>query len=139
ADRVAREDEKVLANDRLLRRTDGFALELWDVHGLWGGESVRVHADGRVEGISVDRGVQVRHFKGTVEKGRVAGILKKAAELGTFDLKPKRQNGIPDEARPILGVQATIDGATYSRSVALWEGEVRETPAFRQVRQELQA
>jgi hypothetical protein len=142
-ERIAQEDAEFLTQKRLLGLTAGFALELNDIQGLWGGKAVRVHADGRVEGVSVrppkqgERGMQVRHFKGTVQKNRVVEILKAAAELGTFDLRPKRATGIPDEVRPVLEIQATFSGVIYSRSIAMWGGEAQETAAFQQVRKAL--
>ncbi len=57
----------------------------------------------------------------------------------TFDLDPKRKTGVPDEVMPILVLKAGVEGSTYVRRIALWDGEARETPAFQSVRQALHA
>ena len=147
ARRIAKQDEEFLTKERLAAGIDsgapGLALELRDVQGLWGGRSLRLHSDGVVEGVSVDvprqgqSGMQVRHFKAGVGKDRAAAILKSCVETGTLELKPTQRYGIPDEAFPHLQLRATIDGATYSRSVGMWEGQVPEHPAFGKVRKAL--
>ncbi|MBI3858420.1 MAG: hypothetical protein HY293_22275 [Planctomycetes bacterium] len=146
ADRISSLDTEFLSKERLgtLAGAGGFVLELRDIQGLWGGTSLRVHSDGLVEGVKVrppqppEQGMQVRHFKGRIDKARAARILGDCATWGTFDLRPRRKTGIPDEAYPMLTLKAAIDGAVYSRVTAFWEGEARETPAFQKVRKALQ-
>ena len=141
--RITRQDEEFLTKDRLSKLTEALVLELHDIQGLWGGKSLRLHSDGLVEGVAVDvpkagqAGMQVRHFKGTLAKDRAAAILKECVQSGTFELQPERRHGIPDEAHPALEIRATVDGATYARSVGMWEGQVREHPAFAQARKAL--
>ena len=146
-DRIVKEDEGVLSKDRLTRLIDGgtadLALVLHDIQGPRGGKSLRLRADGSVEGVALvppgqrQQGLQVCHFKGGVEKTRAAAILKSCVESGALDVKPERRHGIPEESLPALEIRATIDGATYSRSVSMWEGQVRDHPAFGKVRQAL--
>jgi hypothetical protein len=81
--------------------------------------------------------MQIRYMRGSVAKDRAAAILKDCVESGTFDLQSERRHGIPDEAHPALEIRATVDGATYSRSIGMWEGQVREHPAFGKVRKAL--
>jgi hypothetical protein len=145
--RIAKEDEEFLTKERLAKLIDAgeakLVLELRDIQGLWGGRSVRIRSDGGVEGVHVDvpkqgqSGMQIRYMRGSVAKDRAAAILKDCVESGTFDLQSERRHGIPDEAHPALEIRATVDGATYSRSIGMWEGQVREHPAFGKVRKAL--
>jgi hypothetical protein len=145
--RIAKQDEEFLTKERLSKLIDAgeanLILELRDIQGLWGGKSVRIHSDGVVEGVTVgvpkqgQSGMQVQHFKGSVARDRAIAILKDCIESGTLDLKPPQRFGIPDEAFPRLEIRATVDGATYSRSVGMWEGQVVEHPAFSKVRKAL--
>lgn len=145
--RIAKEDEEFLTKERMSTLIHAgeakFVLELRDIQGLWGGKSVRIHSTGAVEGVTVDvpkqgqSGMQVQHVGGNVAKDRVVAILRDCVESGTFDLKPERRYGIPDEAHPTLEIRATVDGATYSRSMGMWEGQVRDHPAFGKVRKAL--
>jgi len=141
--KITKQDEEFLTKERLSKSTDSLVLELHDIQGLWGGKSLRLHSDGSVEGVTVDvpkagqAGMQVRHFKGGMAKDRAVALLKDCIESGTLDLRPERRYGIPDEAHPVLEIRATVDGATYSRSVGMWEGQVRDHPAFSKVRKAL--
>jgi len=145
--RITTEDEEFLTKERMSKLVvagaAGLVLELRDIQGLWGGTSLRVHSDGIVEGVTVDvprqgrSGMQVRHFNGNIAKDRAAGILKSCVESGALELKPSKRFGIPDEAFPQVQITAQVDGATYSRSVGMWEGQVGEHPAFGKLRKAL--
>jgi len=142
--RIAKQDEEFLTKERMSSLIDaGLVLELRDIQGLWGGTSLRLRSDGVVEGVTADvprqgrSGMQVRHFKATLPKDRAAAILKSCVESGAIEIQPAKRFGIPDEAFPHLQVTATVDGATYSRSVGMWEGQVGEHPAFGKVRKAL--
>jgi hypothetical protein len=56
---------------------------------------------------------------------------------GVFDIQEKRRTGIPDEVRPTFTLKAVFKGEVYSRAIALWGGEAKETPAFEKVRRAL--
>jgi hypothetical protein len=145
--RIAKQDEEFLTKERLSKLIDvgeaKLVLELRDIQGLWGGKSVRIHSDGIVEGVTVgvprqgQSGMQVQHFKGSVPKDRAVAILKECVESGTLELQPPQRFGVPDEAFPRLVIRATVDGATYARSVGMWEGQVVQHPAFGEVRKAL--
>jgi len=145
-ERIRSEDAAFLKDDTLtslVRENKGnLHLELWDIQGMWGGMAIRLGGDGRVHGVSLgpkpgESGLHVQRFQGDVGKERMAGILTSCMQRGTFDVKRKRETGIPDESYPAVVLRASIKGIDYSRSIALFDGEARETPAFQIVRDAL--
>ncbi len=118
-------------------------LELDDVHGLWGGTSVRVAGDGSVIAIVVrpaqpgELGFQQSRREGHIDAARRRRLFETVLDEGTLDVRRRRDVGVPDEGTPRITLIATIHGRAYSRWVWLFDGEARETPAFDRVRRAL--
>jgi hypothetical protein len=58
------------------------------------------------------------------------GLLENLLMSGVWLLRPLRALGMPDEPRPALELSLEI-GETYTRKIALWNGEWRQGPGFR--------
>ncbi len=57
-------------------------------------------------------------------------LLESLALSGAWLLRPLRAQGLPDEPRPALEIQLAL-GETFTRRIAMWNGEWRQGPAFR--------
>lgn len=57
-------------------------------------------------------------------------MLEALLMSGAWLLRPLRAQGLPDEPRPALEVQLAL-GETFTRRIAMWNGEWRQGPAFR--------
>ena len=144
---VSREDTKFLSSKKLKSliedKSSSLRIELRDVNSFSGGLSVRLHNDGKVEGIIVrmpkkdENGPQSRRFRGQVSAEEALEIFQSYLDLRTFDLKAKRKENYFDEHSSVLILSAVVEGTTYSRFVELLDGEARETPRFENIRKAL--
>lgn len=119
-------------------------LRLDDVHGLWGGHTVVLDADGNVFVRKVRRPDEQRHHL-KLPADELAGMLAFIASCGIRDYREHARPGVPDEAHPRITVtlagQEKITAAKwandkvpefdklYARLLQLAERAVK-TPAY---------
>ncbi len=105
----------------------------------WTAYDSPVHGSSRMEIFgNGDRIVVVRPAGQSVPSTRrthigamhMQGLLETLLMSGVWLLRPLRAQGMPDEPRPALELALDI-GETFTRKVALWNGEWRQGPGFR--------
>ena len=146
-EKIATEDAAYLSSERLkgLLKDNAscLSIELRDIQGLFGGESVLLEGSGEAHAVYVrkptpgDPGFRVKRQGGKVEGDRCLSTLRLAIDQGVFEIKKKQRVGVPDEATPEIELKARVDGVVYSRSVWLFETEAESTPPFARVREAL--
>lgn len=109
--------EKVLQEIALDQRPyPNFSVQYDDVHGLWGGDWLRVSGDGQYEHRRRERGAtEATVTRGTIPAGHIHALARLLLELEAWQQRTPERTPLPDESRATLTIQV---GDT---AVTIWE------------------
>ena len=96
-------------------RAGELAIEYSDLHGLWGGASVRVTGDGEYERVTRQRGADPVVVRGRAGLDAVREIARLLLEIEAWEQRVPDAAPVPDESRATLTVRR---GAARS---TIWE------------------
>jgi hypothetical protein len=76
-----------------------------DMHGLWGGETVRLDGSGAVERVSRDRAGGERRATARVAPDRIAEVARLLVEIEAWEQREPERPPVPDESRARLTIR----------------------------------
>ena len=98
----------------------GASIELYDVQALWGGRRIYAEWSKKTVVRLVERGSHLeRRYEVALGKDEITRLFDLFVEQDFLTIHPAERPGIPDEARPRIGLAS---GGGDKREVAKWAG-----------------
>jgi hypothetical protein len=94
-------------------------LELYDIHGLWGGRRIHVAGSGQVVMQLVQPGMIERRYQFKLDAAEWKQLLVFLVENDFLTVQPIGRLGVPDEARPSITL---VNAKGEQLVVAKWAG-----------------
>jgi len=100
-------------------------LELYDIHGLWGGRAIYVFGDGKALVrivTSGDSGFVEKRYLLNLDPAHVRDLIKIFIAKDFLTIKDSERPGIPDEVNPSI---TAVNSSGERFTVWRWGGEVK--------------
>lgn len=107
-----------------------------DMHGLWGGVTIAVSADGSFERAERQRGAaEATVVRRSITQAQVAELARLLLEIEAWDQRTPDRLPVPDESRATL----TVTAGDLKTSIWEWHGDLKRNGRIDRVREFLQA